>query len=439
MGFKATNYGKGSMQNNMVSFGVHGWGTIIYCLLMFWFYVGMVNDGSNFSAPAVAAALGTETGVILSTHTVGGLIGVVIFIIIGQINKKVGARILGGLSMILGGFCYMMLANCTSVAMYVAFYSGVVGFVMGGSYLCGGALVTRWFPKRKGIVMGYTTMGHNLASAFYVPIIGALVGGMAVAGLRPLGIACMILGVVGLILVRNNPQERGQNPDYVSDEIYQREYDTSDDDAGALETGGWTLGKLLKTKELWLAAAATGLFQLCSTGVMTQLVNRNLELGMTVGKATTVMTILALGGVAGSWLIGVFDEKFGTKRTMFGFAIWYGLALLCNFAANINIVFLYISLVMIAVAIGGSANFMTSLPAAVFGRHGFDLVNSVIFPIQGAITVIANAINGQILLATGQLRYAYLVLAVIAFANIIVIALVDEHKYNRDFKAAQTR
>ena len=41
---------------------------------------------------------------------------------------------------------------------------------------------------------------------------------------------------------------------------------------------------------------------------------------------------------------------------------------------------------MIGMAIGGSANFTTSLPAAIFGRHEFDKVNSVIFPVQGLIT-----------------------------------------------------
>ena len=32
-------------------FGRDGWGIIIYCAAMFWFYVGMVNDGSNITAP----------------------------------------------------------------------------------------------------------------------------------------------------------------------------------------------------------------------------------------------------------------------------------------------------------------------------------------------------------------------------------------------------
>ena len=44
-------------KNSLVRFGKAGWGTIIYCLLMFWFYAGMVNDSTNIVAPAVAQRL----------------------------------------------------------------------------------------------------------------------------------------------------------------------------------------------------------------------------------------------------------------------------------------------------------------------------------------------------------------------------------------------
>lgn len=43
-------------KNELFNFG-KGWGTIIFCLLMFWFYAGMVNDSSNVVAPAVAENL----------------------------------------------------------------------------------------------------------------------------------------------------------------------------------------------------------------------------------------------------------------------------------------------------------------------------------------------------------------------------------------------
>lgn len=426
-------------KNSIFRFGIWGWLTIIYCLLMFFLYVGMCNDGANISAPNVAADLGVESGVIMNMNSIAGLVGVVFFIIAGQVNQKIGPRMTSGIFTIAAGISYVIACNAGSTVMYCVAMCFVYGGIMSAGYVAGGTLVANWFPKKKGIVMGYTTMGHNLASAFYVQLVSILIGPSVLKnigmGVVPIGIAAVILGILGMVFIRNTPEERGMNPDNVSDQVYEQEYDHSLSD----ENGGWTTGRLLATKELWLAAVTTGFFQICSVGVMSQLVLRNVELGFTQQAAMNVMTILALGGVAGSWLVGVIDEKAGTKKTMILFGIWYAAALLFNFTAVDHVTpFVYVSLFMIAMGIGGSANFTTSLPASIFGRQGFDKVNSVIFPIQGAITALCFAVNGIVQLLTGgQIRFAYLVFACVALVNVLLVLAVDEHKYNRDYKTSQ--
>lgn len=430
MSIKGKNSSDGN-KNSIVNFGAAGWGTILYCMAMFWFYVGFVNDGSNITAPAVAEKLGVQSGTILNMNSIAGIVGVIFFIIIGQINRKIGARLTSGIFTIMAGVGYIVIGNATSVAMYTIAMCFVVGGIMSAGYIAGGTLVAQWFPKKKGVVMGYTTMGHNLASAFYVPLITWLVGSFGVEkGVMVPAIASIILGIVGLLFIKNTPQERGLNPDNVSDEVFKKEYYTEDVD----HDGGWTTGKLLKTKELWLAAITTGFFQICSVGVMSQLVVRNVSLGFTQVQAVSIMTLLACIGVLGSWLIGILDDKIGTKKTMILFGFWYILALLANVSETK--VGIYVSIFMIGMAIGGSANFTTSLPASIFGRHGFDKVNSVIFPIQGFVTSLCFAVNGVVLNLTGNLRYAYLVFAGIAAVNIVLVLFVNEHRFNKDWEAA---
>ncbi len=438
MNKKVNNLPDGN-KNSIFRFGAWGWLTILYCLLMFFLYVGMCNDGSNISAPNVAAALGVETGVIMNMNSVAGLVGIVFFIIAGQVNQKIGPRLTSGIFTIIAGISYIIACNAGNVPMYCVAMCFVYGGIMSAGYVAGGTLVANWFPKKKGIVMGYTTMGHNLASAFYVQLVSILIGPTVLQtigkGVVPIGIAAVIIGILGMILIRNTPEERDLNPDNVSDKVFQEEYDHS----SVNDDGGWTTGRLLTTKELWMAAITTGFFQICSVGVMSQLVLRNVELGFSQQSAMNVMTILALGGVVGSWLVGVIDEKVGTKKTMVLFGIWYAIALLLNFTAVDHVTpLVYASLFMIAMGIGGSANFTTSLPTSIFGRQGFDKVNSVIFPIQGAITALCFAVNGVVQLLTGgQIRFAYLVFACVAIVNVLLVLTVDEHKYNKDWKMAQ--
>lgn len=419
-------------KQSMNNFGI-GWGTILYCLLMFFLYVGMINDGTNVLAPAAAANCGVEPGTIITMNGYAGMIAVIGFIIAGQINKKIGPRLTSAICLIISGVTYIGCGNATSVMFYTVCMTLCATGMMSAGYVAGGTLVANWFPKKKGIVMGYTTMGHNFASAFYVAIMTGLIatmGSMNKASWLP-GVAAIILGIVGFIFMRNTPQERGINPDNVSDEVYASEYDTAEDDSD------WTTIKLLKTKETWFAAIFTGLFQICSVGVMQQLVTRNIrDFGMTQGAALTLMTIVALIGVFGSWVIGVIDQKIGTKKTMQFFGIWYAAALVINVLAKgqVGLLF-YLSILMIGMGIGGSANFTTSLPTSIFGRQGFDKVNSVVFPIQGFVTAWCFVVNGIVTNVIGNLSVAYIIFAVGAVVVSVCVTFVDEYKYNKDHKA----
>ena len=415
--------------NSLVSFGKAGWGTIIFCMAMFWFFVGFCTDGNNITAPAVAEHLGIQSGTVLQMNSYGGILGVIFYIAFSQLTKKIGARKVAGITLIISGIAYIVMGNCPNLAVYTIAYTCLIGSIMSAGYVAGGALVAQWFPKRKGVVMGYTTMGLNIASATWVPMMTLIIAKMGFEkGVIIPGVLVAVLAVIGLVFMRDTPQERGVNPDMVSDEVYRAEYDTDDAEADSR----WSVGKLLKTPAVWTVAIATGILQCCSTGVMSQLVVRNQELGMSATQAISMMTVIAVVGIFGSWFIGILDDKFGTKKVMILFCVWYAAAILAN--VTNTTAGMYIAVIMIGISIGGSANFMTSFPSSVFGRHGFETVNSVIFPIQSILTACAFMINGISLNVTGSLRWSYLILAVIALINIIFVGLTKDHQFNLDWK-----
>ena len=416
-------------KNSLVDFGKAGWGVIIFCMAMFYFFVGFCTDGNNVSAPAAAAHLGVDAGTILVRNSYAGLIGVVFYIVMSQLARKIGAKKVAAICLIIAGISFYFIGNPPSLLGYTIAYTFLIGSSMSSGYVAGGALVAKWFPKKKGLVMGYTTAGLNIASATWVLLMTKLSGVMTFekAVINPC-IAVVILGLIGLFFIKDTPQEAGQNPDNVSAEVYAKEYDTKNE----AEDDRWTTGQLLRMKEVWTVGLATGILQLCSTGVMSQLVSRNIELGMDANKAVLMMTVIALVGIFGSWFIGVLDDKFGTKRTMMVFCLWYALAVFANVLGTTWS--MYLAVIMIGFSIGGSANFMSSFPASVFGRQGFEKMNSVVFPIQAIMTCVAFLINGIALKATGSLRGAFIVVACFALIDIFVVAITTDHKYNLDFQ-----
>ena len=111
---------------------------------------------------AAAANIGVEPGTIIQWNGYVGMIAVAGFIIVGQINKKIGARATSAIFTILAGITYIICGNATTLPVYVIAMTLCATGMMSAGYIAGGTLVVvAWFPKRKGIVMGYTTMGHN--------------------------------------------------------------------------------------------------------------------------------------------------------------------------------------------------------------------------------------------------------------------------------------
>lgn len=146
------------------------------------------------------------------------------------------------------------------------------------------------------------------------------------------------------------------------------------------------------------------------------MVLRNMELGFTREQATFTLSLVACIGLVGSFFVGYMDERLGTKKSMVFFGIWYALSLLAN--ATENTILVYVSIFMIGMSIGGSANFTTSLVTSVYGRQGFSKVNSVIFPIQGAVSALSFVVNGVVSNITGgNLRYTYIIFAGVSIVS----------------------
>lgn len=409
-----------------------GWGIILYQALMFFLLIGFSIDGLNIVAPAFSETSGVDYPSVLSMATIAGFIGIVVYIFAGRVNVKIGPRLMSGGCLIGAGLSYIFLGHTSTLVTYCIALTLVTCFINSAAYIAGNTLIAQWFPKKKGLANGFTTMGHNCGSAFYVPLVSAAIAAFGFAnGLSLLALIAIILGVIGLVFVRNTPQEAGIYPDNVSKEVYEREYFQG----SAEDDGGWTVAKLLKTKEMWLCALIIGINQLVTTGVMSQLVVRNTGIGFTQEAAIGLMTVCALIGVAGSYAFGALDQKLGVKKAILIFLVWYCVALAVN--CTDTMIGVYVSVAMIGVAVGAAANFIVSLPASVFGRQGFTVVNSVFFPLMQIVLTTNYAVNAAALKVTGSLRGAYFVYIGLLVVNMVLTVLINPTKYNKDVAVEQ--
>ena len=112
-----------------------------------------------------------EQGDIMNMNSLAGLVGVVFFIIAGQVNRKIGARMTSGICCIISGIAYILPATPPALVIYTVCMCFVYGGIMSAGYVAGGTLVASWFPQKEGRGHGLYHHGHNFASAFYVQLV----------------------------------------------------------------------------------------------------------------------------------------------------------------------------------------------------------------------------------------------------------------------------
>ena len=420
------------MEQTKRGFGAWGWFLLIFGFLIFFSNGGFFADGTNVIAPAVAERLGVDRTIILNMNTVAGIVGVIIAIIAGQLNQRIGPAKVAAGCLILAGLGHIATGNAVNVPMYLIAMCCVGGGLSAGSFVGIGTLVAMWFPRKQGQAMSVVAMGSNFGTMVFVPLLTVLVGSLGIAVSSVIcGVVAAVVGVIGAVMLRNTPQERGLYPDNVTEAEFKASYASA---APEEDPHGWTVGKLLATKETWLCVLSTGFLMLVQMGIMTQLVARNMEVGMNQAMATGVMSAIAVIGVIGSVIIGGIVFKLGIKKAGVMTCILYVVALLCNISGVMPLV--WVSLVIIGFLGAAAPNLMNSIPGSVFGRVGYAKVNSVVFPITNIIFMCNFAVNGIVQGMFHSISAVYIVFAVLALISLFLILAIQDHKYDQDYMAA---
>ena len=403
-------------------FGPWGWLLLIFGLLVFFSNGGFFADGTNIISPAVAERLNVDQSIILTMNSVAGIVGVLIAVAAGQVNQRIGPSKVAAGCLILAGLGHIAACNAVNVPMYLIAMCFVGGGLSSGSFVGVGTLVAMWFPKRQGQAMSIVAMGSNFGTMLFVPLLNVLAGsiGMPMGSVICGGVAAVV-GVIGMALLR----------DTVTEAEFKANYSSAPPE---LDNSGWTTGKLLRTKETWLCALSTGFLMLAQMGIMTQLVARNIEVGIAPDLAVSVMSAIAVIGIIGAVIFGRILFRLGIKKAGVLTGVLYIVAMLFNISGVMPLV--WVSLVVIGFLGAAAPALMNSVPGSVFGRVGYAKVNSVVFPLTNIIFMCNFAVNGLIKKLFNSLSVAYIVFAGLAFLSILLILALQDHKYDQDYMAA---
>lgn len=412
------------MKKNKVNynFGKKGTVMIIYSGILLYFMTGLTVDGLNIIVPGFAALKGWDSGQLLSISTPASIIALILTSFWGGIIKKFGLKNATTIALVFASISLILFANSTSILMYGIMQTLVITFINCFSVICGFTMIANWFPKKKGIVLGFSTMGMNMASATMptlLTVFGRIIDpeGNIIHSILVFAGIILVVGILNHLFVKSTPEEVGLYPDNELPDKNEFEENTD---------GKLTYKDVLMSKTVWKIGLAYGFAGMGTVGIMSQLIPYLSGFrGFSMQQAIMTMSVAAIIGIVGSYSWGYIDQRMGTKFASQIFGIWYALAIILLIAPGGNLT-LFMGIGMIGFGIGGTGNFPPSMTTACFGRQEFAISYSVVNMIMGVTRSTAFVVLGIISSMAGSMEIAYIAFLLISLLSTITISLVTK-------------
>ncbi len=111
----------------------------------------------------------------LSMGTVAGFVGVIMMFVIAKFRDRFGGRKVSAVLFIIFGLTfYFLFLRAENIVMYAVSQCIMVSCGQGCFYLCTGPMQSDWFPKKRGVVNGISTIGANIGTAVLAPLMTVL-------------------------------------------------------------------------------------------------------------------------------------------------------------------------------------------------------------------------------------------------------------------------
>lgn len=410
-------------------FGKWGWSIIIYVMILNFFYAALTTDGQNLFPTFFAEVNGWNSNTLLAVATPAGIIGIIGNFVFSRVVIKVKAKTVAGVTMIVTGICFGILGLAPSIPVYFVAMCLVCFFASGFGLSAQPVFMAHWFPKKKGIALGWSTMGAPFSSAFFVSGFSILFGKMGLTkSFLLIGVIVVILGIISFFWAKDYPEEVGAYPD----NMLPSETESSETMEAAEGKSQFTLGALMKDKDMWLISIGFGLMWMTLVGILSQFIPRMLSVGYDQSQALFMLTVVSIIAIPGSYFWGWLDSKIGTKKASFVFAFSYVIALVMLIAST-NAVVVWIGCIFAGFGVGGLLNLLTSMVISVYGRMDFVFANSVIVPIASVLRVLAFLVVAVLLqISQGSYTLPYIVFIVIDIIGACLILLVTNECKGRN-------
>ncbi len=414
----------------------YGWYIAAICLLIYLFTNGMSIFVPQNLFPRYMETFGATEREVSETVGVMFLVTMVLAPFGGALIDRFGPMRVIRLGLGIMAVCFTAYPFAQSVRQLVLIHVGLgFGLVLGG-LLVNVVILSNWFVRRRGAVIGLLTSMSSLGG-FTLPIlIAPLVNDPAYGwrwGYGVLVAAFWLLALVpGFLVLKQSPSDVGQYPDGEPappeptgagiDALYE----------------GVSFVRALRSRTLYALALGSACLWFTFQGINSQIqIFLELEAGLSPLGATRLYASIFGFSVAGKFLFGAISDRYPKRYVMrassallllgcLSIFTWHAGA----FALTDNVWQLGLFTVLFGLGYGGSFTLIQLVAVESFGRRALGKLLGIIIGIDSFGGWLGTVWPAQMKTATGSYLFPFTVVAIVAFValiNVLMIRPVSEN------------
>ena len=275
-------------------------------------------------------------------------------------------------------------------------------------------VASKWFPDKRGLVVGLMVGGYGAGSAIFGPVATALINSVGWrTTFQILGILFFAMGMVGTWLLKNPPagyQPPGWKPMQAG--------------AGAQRSRrDYSTAEMLRTRTFYALWVAYCLGATAGLMTISQLVPFARAAGLGAAAATFAITCGAVGNAGGRIVSGWLSDALGRLTTLRVMVTLSAMAMPVLFAWREQVVLFYLLVAVVYWCYGTQLSVFASTTADFYGTRNLGMNYGLLFTAWGTAGIIGPMIAARVFDAFGDYRYAFYaagLLAVIALASLMV-------------------
>ncbi len=292
------------------------------------------------------------------------------------------------------------------------------------AYIPFAVILSNWFHKRTGFVIGLTYMGTGVGGMIFSPIIGSLI---ANAGWRQamvtMAIVMAAVHIPCTFFLRDKPEDMGLKPygwEEEKETVQHRE-----------DLPGIPFAEGKHGIKFILVAIAVSVLCFANSGFCTNLPAHMSDRGYSIETASRIMSAtmasLAIGKISLGWIYDKFGSKFATVLSGLMLAACPIAGIFLPGVGPIVCIVVCFSLGMAFGSVG-----IPIVAREAFGLRDFDRYNGALNAIIGVLSAFAPIFSGVVYDAAGSYTPAFLAYAAasVVFTAVLVLCLRDRQSWD---------